>query len=631
MKPRSRYYFGSILLVAFLMFMLVLFLGSNKPDSDQPTVQNGNLDLPKWDFTQQGNLKLDGEWAFYWKQYLLPGEFESSKAHLTGYYPVPRYWTKYEGLDLPSKGYATYRVVVDTAIVFDVLSIKVAEIYTDYSLYINGEKIYSHGSFNGELPEYLKPDVYTFSNRTNKIEIVLQVKNESHFNAGVGGSFSIGLPEAINRERNVRLAKDLIILTICLTAGFYHVILFVFRRKDYRLLLFSILCAIAVARDLFANETYIMQIFPHLPFWLGSKIVHSQIPLMAMCIIIYTYLTYKNEIPKKTVISIIGISIAYLIFVLSMHSYLYTMLANYYFLVFCLAIIIMTYSVLMKYKKGSKDALIFAFGVLSLLLGVMNDMLYYHKVLHTGYMFSSALTVFIISQSILLSKEYSDLIREKGKLYKQLTETTVSFMQAQIKPHFIYNALSTISHLSTKDPYKAKELILDFSDYLRGSFEFNDPNGLTVLSKELNLVKAYLAIEKERYGDRLTIDYNITEDQYTMIPHFCIQPLVENAIKHGIMNKVEGGKVSISALRLEDSTHIIIQDNGVGMSEEKIADLLRDTEKGVGIRNINNRLKLKYGKDLTIESKIDVGTKIEMVIPRHNDTEGGREHADFSR
>lgn len=603
--------------------MLVSFLGSNKLVRDQLTVQNGILDLTKWDFNQQGNVKLDGNWAFYWNQYLLPGEFESSEAHLTGYYPVPRYWTKYTGLNLPPKGYATYRVVVDTEKVYDVLSIKVAEIYTDYSLYINGEKTYSHGSFNGDLPEYLRPDVYTFPNRSNKIEIVLQIKNESHFNAGVGGSFSIGLPEAINRERNARLAKDLIILTICLTAGFYHVILFAFRREDYRLLFFSILCVIAVIRDLFANETYIMQIFPHLPFWLGSKIVHSQIPLMAICITIYTLLTYMNEIPKKIVISIIGISIAYLVFVLSMHSYLYTELTNYYFLIFCLAIIVMTYLVLMKYQKGNKDALIFAFGLLSLLFGVINDMLYYHKVLHTGYMFSVAVTVFIILQSILLSKEYSYLIREKGKLYEQLTETTVSFMQAQIKPHFIYNALSTISHLTTKNPYKAKELILDFSDYLRGSFEFNDPNGLTVLSKELNLVKAYLAIEKERYGDRLTIEYNITEDLYAMIPLFCIQPLVENAIKHGIMNKVEGGKVFISALRMDDSTLIIIQDNGVGMSQEKIASLLKDTEKGVGIRNINNRLKLKYGKGLTIESKISEGTKIEMVIPRHTDTEGG--------
>ncbi|MEW6623714.1 MAG: hypothetical protein AB1420_11430 [Bacillota bacterium] len=105
------------------------------------------MDLINWDMEANGNIKLDGNWEFYWDQLIKPGDFELPEVQLTGYYPAPLYWTRYDELNLPSKGCATYRLVVYTPKIYKNLSIKTSEIYTEYSLYINGEKIYSHGSF----------------------------------------------------------------------------------------------------------------------------------------------------------------------------------------------------------------------------------------------------------------------------------------------------------------------------------------------------------------------------------------------------------------------------------------------------------------------------------------------------
>ena len=611
-----------IVSISFILILLVNREGISKSTVNRellclqpPLVEQGSIDLDNWDLDTHGNVKLDGDWEFYWNQLILPDEFGLADAQLTGHFPVPLYWNKYDALNLSSKGYATYRVVISTSNIYDILSIMVSEIYTDYCLYVNGVKIYSHGSFNERPPKYLKPDVFTFSNQTNTIEIVLQIKNTAHFNAGVGSSLSLGTTENINKERNAKTAIDLIVFTICICAGFYHILLFLFRKRDYRLLCFSILCFIAATRDLFANESYIMQIVPYISFTTGTKIVHSLMPLMVICLVSYTYLTYKDEIAEKCMFSTIGISIVYLFIVLMTNSYTYTILANYYFVISLCVIMMMFYTAISNYRKGNSDALIFASGVSFILLGVMNDMLYYNKLIDTGYWFSIALTMFSITQSVLLSKQYADLIREKNKLYEKLTELNASFLQAQIKPHFIFNALSTISYMSTKEPFKAKELILDLSDYLRGSFEFNDLSGLTKLSNEINLIKTYLAIEKVRYGDRLKIEYYITKDNGIIIPHFCIQPIVENAVKHGIMTKVEGIIIRISVFNIGSATRIIVEDNGMGMSEDKVAAILSGSEKGVGLRNINNRLIHKYGKGLTIKSKVNEGTKIEMMIP----------------
>jgi LytS/YehU family sensor histidine kinase len=144
-------------------------------------------------------------------------------------------------------------------------------------------------------------------------------------------------------------------------------------------------------------------------------------------------------------------------------------------------------------------------GILFIVAGAVNDILVYLQKLDTGYRLGVGLAAFAVIQSFIMAMQYTRFTRERELLFEKLHETDLAFMQAQIKPHFIYNALSAISHMCTTEPKRAKELLLDFSDYLRGCFDFSNASGLTTLSKEMDMVKAYLSIEKARFQDRLTV------------------------------------------------------------------------------------------------------------------------------
>lgn len=213
----------------------------------------------------------------------------------------------------------------------------------------------------------------------------------------------------------------------------------------------------------------------------------------------------------------------------------------------------------------------------------------------------------------------NSLVRLK-KAVNKLVNTEMSFLQAQIKPHFIHNALSVISSLSIKDPPKAKSLILDLSDYLRGCFDLNNEEGLTTLSRELELVRAYVSIEQARFKERLRIHYQLLEDVDCTLPLLTIQPLVENAIRHGIMCRAEGGEISITTSLVPDRVRIEIKDNGVGIDPVKLEKFIegRQEQRGVGLSNIHRRLMTHYGEGLHIESVPNQGTTICFYVPYHS-------------
>lgn len=222
-----------------------------------------------------------------------------------------------------------------------------------------------------------------------------------------------------------------------------------------------------------------------------------------------------------------------------------------------------------------------------------------------------------------LNARVNSLINMK-KAVNSLVATELSFLQAQIKPHFIYNALSVISSLTLTNPEKAKELVLDLSDYLRGSFDFESNEGLTTLRRELSLVKAYLSIEQARFKGRLCIEFEINDINCT-VPLLSIQPLVENAVRHGIMPMINGGKIWISIKNEQKYVKISVVDNGIGIDEEKIENILSKSGKSgsVGLKNIHRRLIKLYGRGLVITKGIENGTKVEFLVPYIESREEG--------
>ena len=191
----------------------------------------------------------------------------------------------------------------------------------------------------------------------------------------------------------------------------------------------------------------------------------------------------------------------------------------------------------------------------------------------------------VIPNGINALSKAKELETEKIVLNAELTESRISTMMSQIRPHFIYNTLGSIEQLCIIDPPKAGELVHNFAKYLRGNFgELDNPKPI-LMSQEMEHVRHYISIENVRFPD-MTFSFEMNSDDFH-IPALTIQPIVENAIKHGLMKLSKGGTIRVVSYETESHYCVSVEDDGVGFD----TDVLLDERKHVGIRNIRGRLK----------------------------------------
>ncbi|MFD2330755.1 ATP-binding protein [Cohnella sp. GCM10020058] len=193
-----------------------------------------------------------------------------------------------------------------------------------------------------------------------------------------------------------------------------------------------------------------------------------------------------------------------------------------------------------------------------------------------------------------------------------------AYLQAQIQPHFVVNTLNSIVALGETDPDRMRGLGHAFASFLRMSFDSLNTEELVVLSHEIGLTEAYLFIERERFPDRLQVVWETEPGLEPFVPPLSIQPLVENAVKHGVLRQSAGGTVRIRILRADGRVRIEVGDDGVGMSEEQARLALTQSapgRRGIGLYNTNRRLKRLYGEGLRIASRPGLGTTVSFEVP----------------
>ena len=209
-----------------------------------------------------------------------------------------------------------------------------------------------------------------------------------------------------------------------------------------------------------------------------------------------------------------------------------------------------------------------------------------------------------------LELQRSYLEAEKNSIEAELKESRISIMLSQIQPHFIYNTLGTIERMCLKDPEKAFNLVRNFSLYLRGNFSELESVIPIRFEEELKHVEYYVNIEKVRFPD-MNIEYDVEITDF-VLPALSVQPLVENAIKHGLMRLETGGTVLIRTYETPTHFCVEVKDDGVGFD----TSLPIEGKKHVGLRNIKGRLNAMVNGELIIESKVGVGTKAVIMIPK---------------
>ncbi|TDD64232.1 sensor histidine kinase [Actinomadura rubrisoli] len=221
----------------------------------------------------------------------------------------------------------------------------------------------------------------------------------------------------------------------------------------------------------------------------------------------------------------------------------------------------------------------------------------------------------------------------------RLAEAEMRALRAQISPHFVYNSLTTIASFVRTDPQRARELLLDFADFAR--YSFRNPRDFTTLADELRSIDRYLLLERARFGERLQFSVEVAPEVLPVaVPFLALQPLVENAIRHGMQDARDAFHISIVARDSGAEAAISVEDDGIGMDPERLQEILsaplgrpgpmgwgsvaaRERPggggAGIGLANVDERMRQVYGDEygLTVETALGAGTKVNLRVPKY--------------
>ncbi|MCW2719853.1 MAG: two-component system, LytTR family, sensor kinase [Pseudonocardiales bacterium] len=202
----------------------------------------------------------------------------------------------------------------------------------------------------------------------------------------------------------------------------------------------------------------------------------------------------------------------------------------------------------------------------------------------------------------------------------RLNRAEVRALRAQISPHFVYNALTTIASFIRTDPNRARELLIEFADFTR--YSFRAAGEFTTLQDELTNIERYVRLEKARFGARLNIKLQIAPEVLSVVlPFLALQPLVENAVRHGLASKPNGGTITITAENAGAECVIIVEDDGIGMDPSRLTEDLDDAHLSgahVGLGNVDDRMRSTFGDDfgLVVDTALGAGMKITLRVPK---------------
>lgn len=380
---------------------------------------------------------------------------------------------------------------------------------------------------------------------------------------------------------------------------------------------FSLLC--------FFTGIYLLSnaLYSYMPLWIDDpplcmSICESTAHIFGICVLIFIKVLLNKPI-HKIIGNIALLSFSALIIVLLIFNakgvrdlYSSSTVAQIFFFVCAVVLTIC----LFRERKANHNAKLAIFTLIPIATTLIFDSLNTYLGFSDISLFEAgvALTLFLQILNLIydLRRQYLENLRFQ-QMQKELYEAEVAVMVSQIQPHFMYNALSSIAMLCKIDPDTAYEATIAFSEYLRGNMDSLKQKEPVPFEKELEHLKKYLYIEQLRFGKKLNIVYDIEATDF-VLPQLTIQPLVENAVKHGVGMKKKGGTVTIATRETDNAYEVVITDDGVGFDTS--APKKDDGRSHVGMENTRKRLKEMCGADVIIESVVSEGTTARVILPK---------------
>ena len=411
----------------------------------------------------------------------------------------------------------------------------------------------------------------------------------------------------------------LLFVLVCFFGVFlFPVAGFILGKINYKYLTFGVLC-------LFWGLYMIAQsVSEYMNLWFLDCSVCMMFEILLNYFFIISVLFYLRANLKRPVTRIIATVSAsvYLLIVIAAIVFHFTGIADLYattpniYIYTAICTVIITVLLIIESRNNRQAVFILASWTpltISIILDVLNRCFSFTDI--HFYIFGSAITmVYQIIRFIRdLKKQYKEAIRYQ-QMQNELYEARVAIMVSQIQPHFLYNSLSSIAMLCKLDPDTAQKATITFTKYLRGNMDSLKQTSPVPFARELDHLEKYLYIEKLRFGDKLNIIYDIQCRDFEL-PLLSVQPLVENAVKHGVGMKEEGGTVTIATRETEKTYEVIISDDGVGFDTESVKN---DGRSHIGMENTRRRLKEMCSAEVRITSVIGEGTIAKVIIPKEN-------------
>jgi PAS domain S-box-containing protein len=400
--------FKKVLPPVFLSVLVFCAFGCKWTDPEPPLAHRGVIDLTAWDFESNGPVDLIGEWEFYWQRHLSPADLAQAAPPLSsGYIQVPGFWNGYrlEGFQLPGTGCATYRLKVLLKQTDAPLALKIEEVSTAYTIYIDQKPAASAGlagtAAATTVPRQF-PAIVAFQPGSGQVEILLQVSNFHHRRGGPWDLITLGSESQIRRLNEIQRSFDFFILGAIFSMAVYHLSLFAVRQQFRPTLYFGIVCLLVALRLLTTDERHLLQFAPNIDWVLLIRLEYLSYYLAVPAFAFFLRSLFP-QLPRNLLraILVIGLGLSAVVLLTPPSVFTYTLPAYDFF---TLGLFVYTFRLLLSDPvRRQMEAFVLMIGLLGICLAVVNDILHVERVIRTGFFAPFGLLFFIFSQSFLLS------------------------------------------------------------------------------------------------------------------------------------------------------------------------------------------------------------------------------------
>lgn len=593
----TRKHIGLMLLIVLVALSSALALTRGQTVDSTATVTQGTADLIDSEVNNQ-ILRLDGTWRF--QSSLL------DQVDRKSYRNVPH---------ITPHATATYEA--DVALPPGQYALRIPRNHPHLQLAINGEPVTP--VYSSATQDARHAYIVLLDPKLQNFRLTMQASATDDRPTGIEESLLIGPSGNIMALQNKFLGYDFVIILIALLIFLFYAIVSVLHRKEslyvYGAAFFLLVGLSLLTRD----QMIVFEVVPAMTYIVAHKF--SLVTVLLSIGMLIEFAIRLERVPFHRFLKIVSyplyaFSAIAIVLPYTTHSWFdYLVWMYILFIAFFWTGLNINWLFERKDDGYPFEFLIFTVAMIIGYIGQTINLLITHP---NQDLYASFLSlIYFILMFALLPIHLSTGKRQKREVQTLATQNEISFFNAQIKPHFLYNTLGNVIALCYTAPNEAARLLSHLSTYIRFIFENGRTEADITLAQELEMIDSYLTIEQTRFNDAITITKDIDESVlHTLIPPLLIQPLVENAVRHGLMKQAGAKRLMLSVKDVGATIEIRVADNGIGFeSTAKSGE-----PNGIGLPNIKNRIGYMNGATFKLQSELGVGTHVQVRLPKREGT-----------